>query len=65
MNLEGANSGGLGDRSPPEADDFSQLKVYLDILWTDLVTCGILGGAMALLAHLKSASAALHALSTF
>ena len=44
MNLEGANSGGLGDRSPPEADDFSQLKVYLDMLWTDLVTCGILGG---------------------
>jgi len=32
MNLEGANSRGLGDRSPPagsrcEADDFSQLKV--------------------------------------
>jgi len=47
MNLEGANSGGLGDgspgrgsggRSPPEADDFSQLKGYLD------VTSGILGG---------------------
>jgi len=34
MNLEGANSGG-----PPEADDFSQLKGYLD------VTSGILGGA--------------------
>jgi len=38
--LEGANSGGLGGRSPPEADDFSQLKGYLD------VTSGILG-AMA------------------
>jgi len=49
--LGGANSGGLGDRSPlagsrggapiggpPEADDFSQLKGYLD------VTSGILGG---------------------
>ena len=35
MNLEGANSGGLGDGSPPagsrgaEADDFSQLKGHL------------------------------------
>jgi len=34
MNLEGANSGG-----PPEADDFSQLKGYLD------VTSGILGAS--------------------
>jgi len=33
MNLEGANSGGLGDGSPPEADDFLQLKGYLDVLW--------------------------------
>ena len=48
MNLERANSGCLGDgspgrgsggRSPPEADDFSQLKGYLD------VTSGILGAA--------------------
>ena len=50
MNLEGANSGGhqrvqgwrpgrgSGGRSPPEADDFSQLKGYLD------ATSGILGG---------------------
>jgi len=47
MNLERANSGCLGDGSPgrgsgglspPEADDFSQLKGYLD------VTSGILGG---------------------
>jgi len=63
MNLEGANSGGLGDGSPPagsrggapvrglgdfrppEADDFSQLKGYLDVLWRDLVTSGILGAA--------------------
>jgi len=48
--LEGANSGlssgvqgrspgrGSGARSPPEADDFSQLKGYLD------VTFGMLGG---------------------
>jgi len=52
MNLEGANSGGppAGTRSgPPEADDFSQLKGYLD------VTSGIMGG-MAPLAPLKSAS---------
>jgi len=67
MNLEGANSGGLGDGSPPagsrggapvgglgdfvplcppEADDFSQLKGYLD------VTSGILG-AMAPLTPLN------------
>jgi len=62
MNLEGANLGGVGDRSPPagsrggapvgglgtkspEAGDFSQLKGYLDVLWRDLVTSGILGGA--------------------
>jgi len=50
MNLEGANSGGhqrgpgveagrvSGGRSPPEADDFSQLKGYLD------ATSGIFGG---------------------
>jgi len=43
MNLEGADSGGLGDGSPPEADDFSQLNGYLDVLWRDLVTFGILG----------------------
>ena len=54
MNLEGANSGGLGDGSPPAgsrgrapvrgvgdfvpqiADDFSQLKGYLDVLWRDV-----------------------------
>ena len=48
MNLEGANSGGLGDGSPPEDDDFSQLKGYLD------VTSVILGGA------LKSASVVVH-----
>ena len=35
--LGGGNSGGLGVR-PPEADDFSQLKGYLD------ATSGILGG---------------------
>ena len=40
MNLEGANSGGL------DADDFSQLKGYLDVLSRDLVTSGILGGAL-------------------
>jgi len=51
MNLEGANSGSLGDRSPPEADDFSQLKGYL------AVTSGILGGGHGPLAPLKSASA--------
>ena len=54
MNLEGANSGGpgapSGGRSPPEADDFSQLKGYLD------VTSGILGGHGPL-GPLKSASA--------
>jgi len=51
MNLEGANSGGLGTEVPqrgpgaePRADDFSQLKGYLDVLWRDLVTSGILGG---------------------
>ena len=51
MNLEGANSEGLGDGSPPagsrggapvggrsspEADDFSQLKGYLDVPWRDV-----------------------------
>jgi len=35
----GRGSAGL---SPPEADDFSQLKGYLDVLWRDLVTSGIL-----------------------
>ena len=49
MNLEGANSGGLGTEVPQwvpgaESDDFSQLKGYLDLLWRDLVTSGILGG---------------------
>ena len=68
MNLEGANSGSLGDGSPPawsrggapvgglgtkspEADDFSQLKGYLD------VTSGILGGGMAPCPPPKSATA--------
>ena len=47
MNLDGANSGGLGDGNPtagsrggvrpPEADDFSQLKCYLDVLWRHFV----------------------------
>jgi len=55
MNLQGANSGRLGDgsppsgvqgrspgggaggQSPPEADDFSQLKGYLDVLWRHFV----------------------------
>ena len=69
MNLERANSGSLGDGSPPawsrggapvgglgtkspEADDFSQLKGYLD------VTSGILreGEACPLCPPLKSAS---------
>jgi len=57
MNLERANSGVLGDGSPPagskaEADDFSQLKDYLD------VTYCILGEAAWPLAPspLKSAS---------
>jgi len=35
MNLEGANSGCLGDGSP-EADNISQLKGYLDVLWRDV-----------------------------
>jgi len=35
-----AGSRGGGPRSPPEADDFSQLKGYLD------ATSGILGGGM-------------------
>ena len=54
MNLEGANSGGVPSGvqgRPPEADDFSQLKGYLD------VTSGILGGGHGPLAILKSASA--------
>jgi len=72
MNLEGANSGGLGRKSPsgfqgrspgrgsggqspPESDHFSQLKGYLDVLWRDLVTSGILGGHGPL-GPLKSAS---------
>jgi len=80
MNLEGANLGGLEDksppagsrggapvgglgdevgagdatynneRSPPEADDFSQLKGYLD------VTTGILGAMAPLPPPLMSAS---------
>jgi len=36
--LGGANSGGLGTEVPqsgPEADDFSQLRGYLDVLWRD------------------------------
>jgi len=53
MNLEGPIQGvtsgvqwwrpgrGSGGRSPPEADDFSHLKGYLD------ATSGILGGGMA------------------
>jgi len=55
MNLEVANSRGLGTEAPqrghgaPEADDFSQLKGYLD------VTSGILGAWP--LAPPKSASA--------
>jgi len=56
MNLEGANLGGLGDGSPPEADDFSQLKGYLDVLWRDIVTSGILGGMAPLPSPLKYAS---------
>ena len=27
---------GSGGRSPPEADEFSQLKGYLDVLWRDV-----------------------------
>jgi len=33
-----------GPGAEPRADDFSQLKGYLDVLWRDLVTSGILGG---------------------
>ena len=37
--IQGRSPGrGYGGRSPPEADDFSQLKGYLD------VTCGIFWG---------------------
>jgi len=32
----GAPVGGLGGRSSPEADDFSQLKGYLDVPWRDV-----------------------------
>jgi len=43
--VQGRSPGkGSRRRSPPEADDFSQLKGYLDVLWRDLVTSGILGG---------------------
>ena len=41
--VQGRSPGrGSGKRSPPEADDFSQLKGYLD------VTSGILGGMVSL-----------------
>jgi len=55
MKLEGANSGGLGDgsRQLRKADDFSQLKGYLD------VTSDILGGHGPLGPPLKSASVTL------
>jgi len=49
--LGGGQFRGTGGRSPPEADDFSQLKGYLD------VTSGILGGMAPLPPPLKSASA--------
>jgi len=50
--VQGRNPGReSGGRSPPEADDFSQLKGYLD------VTSGILGGMAFLPPPLKSASA--------
>ena len=48
--VQGRSPGrGSGGRSPPEADDFSQLKGYLD------VTPGILGGMAPLPPPLKSA----------
>jgi len=35
--VQGRSPGrGSGERSPPEADDFSQLKGYLDVLWRDV-----------------------------
>ena len=34
--LGGDQFRGSGGRSPPEADDFSQLKGYLDVLWKDV-----------------------------
>jgi len=35
--VQGQSPGrGSGGRSPPEADDFSQLKGYLDVLWRDV-----------------------------
>jgi len=49
--VQGRNPGReSGGRSPPEADDFSRLKGYLD------VNSGILGGMAALPPPLKSAS---------